>query len=307
MVDEAPQVTLVVATYNHGKYVDDCLASVAAQTLRSFDLIITDDASTDDSLSSIRRAAEALDLDARTIFNERNRGICATFNLALQEVRTPYVAFLAMDDSMEPERLERQLAFFEQQTADVAFVYSDVLIVDDDGELTGEGFYNSTMKNRFDPDPDQMNRHLLEGNFIPAPSVIMRTSALREVGGYDEQLVYEDYDVWCRLARAHRVAFMEPPLVRYRRGVTAAPEGSLADALQTTRRVRYLESNIWTLDKHFGRSPEIDRILAGRSFSYAVEAYKRGSRNPSVYRAMRRHLRLQPSLRDAITTSLDIS
>lgn len=304
MADATAAVTLVVACYNHRRYVKDCLNSVRDQTLEAFDLVVTDDASTDGSPNEIRETLAALHLDARTIFNTSNRGICATFNLALAEVRTPYVAFLAMDDLMEPQRLELQLRFFEAQPSDVAFVYSDVRVINDAGELTGEGFYDATMRNRFDRDPNTMYRHLLEGNFIPAPSVMMRTATLREVGGYDEALVYEDYDVWCRLARDHRVAFMEPPLVRYRRGVTSSPDGSLADALQTTRRTRYLESNIRTLEKHFGRSRELDRILAGRSFSYAVEAYKGGSRAPATFRAMRQHLRLQPSLRDIATSAL---
>lgn len=298
------RVTLVAACYNHERYVRQCLESIAAQTLPEFDLIITDDASADRSRELIAAGIETLGLSARTVFNERNRGICATFNAALALVRTPFVAFLSTDDLLAPARLQRQLELLDDLSEDVAFVYGDMPVVDDSGAQTGERFYGPGMPNRFHADRAAMYEELLGGNFIAAPSVMMRTEALRTVGGYDETLVYEDYDVWCRLAQRYRVAYSDESLVYYRRGVSSAGAGSLSDELQASRRAQYFVTNVRILRKHVGQSTKLDRIVTGRAYSYAVEAYKLGSRDREIFGAMIERLRIQPNLRTGLLTGL---
>ncbi|HSO69499.1 MAG TPA: glycosyltransferase [Arachnia sp.] len=304
MANDAARVTLVAACYNHEPYIQQCFESIARQSLQSFDLIVTDDASTDGSRGRILSELGRLGLSARTVFNARNRGICATFNAALELVQTPYVAFLSTDDALAPTRLERQLEMFDEQPEDVAFIYGDMPVIDDSGEPTGEHFYNAATVNRYRADRAAMYEELLGGNFIAAPSAMIRTSALRAIGGYDETLAYEDYDVWCRLARHHRVGYSDEPLVLYRRGVSATGAASLSDELNASRRVQYLVTNVRILAKHLGESTRLDRLITGRAYSYAMEAYKLGSRDKAIYRAMIDHLRVHPSPRGAILTLL---
>jgi hypothetical protein len=86
---------------------------------------------------------------------------------------------------------------------------------------------------KYRPDLDSPSGDLLNllaaGNFIPAMSTLIRTQALREVGGYDEELAYEDYDMWLRLAAQYDIMFVEGLLARYR--IVA---GSLNHQLFTT-------------------------------------------------------------------------
>lgn len=300
------RVTLVAACYNHARFLHSCLSSIAAQTIDAFDLIVTDDASTDGSQDLIQAALHELGIEARTIFNASNRGICATFNAALAEVRTPYVAFLSTDDVLMPTRLEHQVALLDTLGEEVAFIYADMPVIDGAGARTGDRFYGPSMPNRYRPGREEMYRELLSGNFIAAPSVMMRTDALRAVGGYDEALVYEDYDIWCKLAREHRVGFDDQETVLYRREGGDGTQASLSDELQSARRVHYLLTNVRILAKHLGQSRGLDELITGRAYSYAMEAYKLGARDRELYRALFARLRVSPSARGFALTLLTL-
>lgn len=302
MTSAEPRATLVAACYNHARYVTACLESIAAQTTTNFDLIVTDDASTDGSQELLAAELDRLGLTARTIFTTTNRGICATFNVALAEVRTSFVAFLSTDDVLAPNRMERQLQLFASLPDDVAFIYGDMPVIDDEGRLDGGHFYGARMGNRYRADRLGMYEELLRGNFIAAPSVMMRTEALRGVGGYDERLIYEDYDVWCRLAQHYRAATYDEPLVYYRRGVSESGGPSLSDDLMASRSGEYYLSTLRALSKHLGQSRHLDRIIAGRAYSYAMAAYKLGVRDQAIFAALRTQARVHPNPRDLALT-----
>lgn len=301
-----PRVTLVAACYNHSRFLRDCLVSIASQTIDDLDLIVTDDASEDGSQDLIRATLDELGLEARTIFHTSNRGICATFNAALAQVRTPYVAFLSTDDVLTPTRLERQVALLDGLGPEVAFVYGDMPVIDGAGHRTGARFYGPSMPNRYRPEREEMYRELLSGNFIAAPSVLMRTEALKAVGGYDEGLVYEDYDVWCKLARKFRVGLDDQETVLYRREGAEGNQASLSDELQSARRAQYLLSNVRILAKHLGQSRDLDQLITGRAYSYAMEAYKLGARDKELYQALFTRLRVSPSVRGLVLTLLAV-
>ena len=79
-----PAVSQIVFTYNHERFVEQCLDSVAAQTFDDFELIIIDDCSTDRTVERIESWLSESPLEARLVVNERNLGICATRNIALR-------------------------------------------------------------------------------------------------------------------------------------------------------------------------------------------------------------------------------
>lgn len=270
-------VTLVVASYNHADYIPQCLQSVAAQTLHDFDLIVTDDASTDRSQQVIQEQLVALSLDARLIFHDENRGICATFNEALDLVRTPFVAFLAADDWMVPQRLDEQVRVLQDAPESTALVYCDLRIVNSDGAQSNE-LYSERLPASwgFGLGHDLFPR-LLRNNWIPAPSVMSRTEALREVGGYDPDLEYEDHDMWLRLSRRYEFAFINQALVYYR----TTPR-SLWEKLSGVRsRDRHL-SRAKILSKQIGVSSELDDFIRTEAFRHAVTAYRKGARPSAV-------------------------
>lgn len=281
-------MTVVLASYNHANYVRDAVESLASQTLQDYALIVTDDASSDGSVAAIDAALRDFGVTARRVFHQQNHGICRTFNAALALVRTPYVAFLAADDWMEPRRLEAQVEALDA-APDAALVYSDMWIGDPDKPPHSERYSEWWGENWRTGDSDDLFRDLVGLNWIPAPSVMARTHALRAVGGYDESLAYEDWDMWLRLSRRHHFAYVDEPLVTWRR-VAGSLSATLDERAPDARR----QHELLMLGKHVGEDRAIDSWLEPRVFHLAVESLKAGDSGPDVRRVLRACLRAAP-------------
>jgi glycosyltransferase involved in cell wall biosynthesis len=210
-----PKVSVLVTTYNHAPFVRESLDSLASQSFRDFEIIITDDASTDGTPDLIQRWLDETGTPAHFFRNPLNRGICANRNTALSIARGEFLCSLSGDDAYEPERIARQLECFAHQPPDVAVVYSDMRMVDTRGRALEISFLDYHLGK--EPAPENRVFHrLLRGCFMPAPAVMVRRACLNEVGSYDETLSHEDYDMWLRLSALFRFCFLPGCLVRYR-------------------------------------------------------------------------------------------
>jgi glycosyltransferase involved in cell wall biosynthesis len=211
----APLVSVLLTSYNHAPYVGEALDSLRCQTSRDFEVIITDDASSDGCADVIETWLARTGYPAQFVRNPVNRGICANRNAALARASGTFICSLSADDAYEPERIERQLAYFLQQPASVAAVYSDMSVVDPDGRPRDRSYLESLLQG--DPPPQgKLFAHILAGNFIPAPAVMLRRSALATVGDYDERLSFEDFDMWLQLSHRFDFVYLPGVLVRHR-------------------------------------------------------------------------------------------
>jgi glycosyltransferase involved in cell wall biosynthesis len=215
MPQVSPRVSVLVTSYNHARYVEEALDSLRCQTSGDFEVIITDDASTDRCAEVIEAWLARTGYAAQFIRNLENRGICANRNTALARASGSFICSLSGDDCYEPERIERQLAFFLTQSTQVAAVYSDMTIVDSEGRPVGQRFLDRMLEGAQPPQGEIFAR-ILSGNFLPAPATMVRRSAIDSVGGYDESLSFEDLDMWLRLSFRYRFACLPEALVRYR-------------------------------------------------------------------------------------------
>jgi glycosyltransferase involved in cell wall biosynthesis len=244
-------VTLIVVTYRQEGFVDELLASIAAQTTPPQRVILCDDASPDASALRLREWAEASPLDTVLLLAERNRGLPATLNAALAHVRTPFYAYIAGDDVMRPDRIERQLAVLADRP-DLAFVYSDAQVIDAEGAQIDASFVG-----RHRPDGvDDSFEALLVGNWIPAPSVMVRTAAAREVGAYDEDVFLEDYGMWLRLASSYAFTHVDDTLVSWRELPTSLGARKLQD-----HDLDWALARIRIRAGHWGRNDRTDRLI----------------------------------------------
>ncbi|RYB92370.1 glycosyltransferase [Nocardioides glacieisoli] len=289
-VPDSHDVTVVLTSYNHERFLEDAFASLVAQDHPHIRVIVTDDASTDSSVDVIERLLQHHGVDARRIFHATNEGLCQTLNEALELVETPYVVHLSGDDWMAPDRVSKQVSALAADP-DAALVYGDAWIASTPSAgPTGlfSDFFTDDWRSHHD---GELFKSLLRTDWIPAPSVMARTDALRSVGGYDESLPVEDYDMWLRLAAAgHHFLLLEEPLVTWRRW-----GNSQTDVLQRTSKVEQdiLDLRVW--GKHLGHSREIDAWLAPRLAHIAIQSLKSGSRSPVLTRVLRAVLKAQPS------------
>lgn len=275
-MDFDDRVTLVIAGYNHAEYLEAALRSAFEQTHPSCDVIVTDDASTDDSQQRIGALLSEHGWAARTILHDRNAGICATFNEALALVQTPFVAFMSADDLMHPPRIERQVAVFRDGGKDLVLVASDMDCMGPEGDLWHDRFSDlirqpDGLREGIVPGFDSLVEHL----WIGAPSVLMRTQAIRYVGGFDECLPFEDYDMFLRLARVGSFGYVDECLVRYRRGNGLGQRLAQSD--------EKLIGMVRMFSKHLDSPVAIEKVRH-RLFDFTARAFDRGLIPPSQAR-----------------------
>ena len=214
-VNSPVMLTVIAVCYNHERFVIECLESIRLQTCRDFQLIVVDDKSTDDSQRLISEWMSRYFPAANLILHQTNIGLCRTLNEALRISDGRYVALIATDDRWEPGRLAYQLEFISQLSEAVALVYSDATQIDEDGNTLPLSFIKAHRPGR-EPPSGRIFSALADGNFIPGMATLIRRDAIAAIGGYDESLTYEDYDMWLRLASRFEIVFAPGSVASYR-------------------------------------------------------------------------------------------
>jgi glycosyltransferase involved in cell wall biosynthesis len=293
---ERPLLTVLAVCYNHAPFLNECLESIRAQTYQDFELVITDDGSTDGSADLIRKWIEEHGRECRFIAHASNQGLCRTLNEALAAVRGKYLARISTDDVWLPRKLERQLAVMESLPERVAVLYGDADQIRADGELLPQRFLASCRVHGPGPSGDVF-LPLLHRFFVLGVTTLLRTDCVRAVGGYDETLAYEDWDLWLRLAERYEFHFHDEIHAKYRRIPT-----SLSSTLARARASDQTWSDVRILEK-FVRSPRLDPgerartalRMAKRALRFAGHADARAV--PAMARAVRAFARAgsQPS------------
>lgn len=211
----SPLVTVAISSYNCANFIIETLDSVKNQTYPNIQLIIVDDCSTDDSVVRINNWLQSYPHDATFLVNEKNMGVSAVFDKAFQLANGKYFSYCGSDDILLPNKLTEQVAILEKSDASTAVVFSDALLLKEDGGFYFGRFIQRNSKLTDYPEGDIF--HLLaRGNFIPANAALIKTDLMRDVGGFDKTLYFEDWDLWLRLAKKYKFLFMEEPTVYYR-------------------------------------------------------------------------------------------
>jgi hypothetical protein len=208
---EEAAVTVVIPLYNYARTIKDTLDSVRAQTLEALDLVIVDDASTDDSLAVALQWARANATRFNRLLvcrNRANAGLPQTRNAGVSVAETPYVLPLDADNLLRPPCCETLLMAITMQRT--AFAYPVIQEFGERTELVGTHPY----------DPAR----LIGGNYIDAMALVAK-SAWSAVGGYRKMQFggWEDYDFWCALVERGLVGFGVggKPLADYRAHATS--------------------------------------------------------------------------------------
>lgn len=211
-----PLVSIVMVNYNQERYLKAAVDSVLSQTYQNWELIVVDDGSTDRS-KEILNCYE--DERIHPYFLEQNRHICYATNYGYARVQGEYLARLDSDDVWREEKLEKQVAFLQAHPEEQV-VFTKLDLIDEDGEIINDKMpdlyelYNSRQKNR----RDWVRFFFYVGNSLIQSGMLMRTSLMKETGGFN--LAYmqaHDFDYFVRLIKKTGFAFIEDPLIGYRR------------------------------------------------------------------------------------------
>ena len=201
--DAGPLVSVVVPTYNYGRFIGETLDSLRAQTHAAWECVVVDDGSTDDTAEVVARFAAA---DPRVRYlRQPNQRQAVAKNTGLAEARGRYVQFLDADDLLEPRKLERQVGFMEANPA-ADIVYGGVRYFHT--ERPGERLYGMFGEQApWLPELSGSGRELVYAlvrmNIMAINSALVRREAVADVGPFDPALPpVEDWEYWLRCALA---------------------------------------------------------------------------------------------------------
>lgn len=187
--ESTPLVSVIMPAYNAEKYIEQAIRSVQKQTVRSWELIVVDDCSTDKTAEQIRRLA-AEDMRIIPVYSETNHGAAESRNIALRQCRGEFVALLDADDVWHPQKLERELERARETDADL--VYSSYAMIDEQGTRCFSDFIVEESTDL---------QSMLNCNTIGCSTVLMKAKVL-EKRPFVTDFYHEDYVMWLSLLQA---------------------------------------------------------------------------------------------------------
>ena len=211
-----PKISVVMPAYNHASFVGQAVESVLKQSLDDLELLVYDDASTDETANVVRSIK-----DKRVFLTEHtsNQGASSAVNAALRRTKGDYIAILNSDDYFLPGKLECQAQFLDNNPSFGA-VFGWQVFVDEQGEALPDEknpFRNRLKRHGNHPREWWLHHFFTVGNALCQPTVMIRKTCYEDVGVYDPRLAQlADYDLWIRLCTRHDIHILPQVVTAYR-------------------------------------------------------------------------------------------
>ena len=233
-------VSICIPSYNHEKYIAATIDSVILQDYKNIELIIIDDFSTDNSdivINSVIDKCKERFVRFEYIKNEKNKGISYNLNKAIKWSQGKHFYAIASDDILMPFKTSLLVSEIEKLDDSYAAIFGDALFINELGEkiyidknktiyttqppnsyntflkFFGQYNYLKSINNYFEITYYDIISDLL---FLPAASVLIKLSAINEVGGYTNGNRVEDFDMWFKLTQKYKMALIDTPVSLYR-------------------------------------------------------------------------------------------
>ncbi len=234
-----PKVSVILPAYNGEKFIAAAIDSALNQTYKDFEIIVVNDGSTD-------RTAEILSKYGGKIrvISQANGGIAKARNVAIDNSKGEYLAFLDQDDIWLEDKLEKQMEVFDKDK-EVGLVYSDTFVMTD-GNVELKSF---DLKK---PYRGMVIEELLMNSFISTSSVVTKKECFDRVGMFDNSLSpCLDYDRWLYIATLYKVDYVDKPLVKFRDHISTFRKNEIF----TIRKI------IDTLERYIDNHPDVEKLM----------------------------------------------
>jgi glycosyltransferase involved in cell wall biosynthesis len=249
-----PKVSVIIPNYNHARFLKKRIESVLDQTYQDFEVILMDDASTDESCKVFLDFID--DKRIRTIYNETNSGSpFKQWNKGIREASGEYIWIAESDDFADETLLEKLVSKLEEDKS-VGIAYCQSWVIDQDGSTlhsgakSTEGLDKERWKYDFkNKGKDECRQFMIFGNTIPnASAVLIRRSVYEVVGGANEQMrLAGDWLLWVKLLLVSDIAFVCEPLNYFRTHTGTVRQSSSKNGLyveEACQVIEYITSNV---------------------------------------------------------------
>lgn len=281
-------VTYFIPSYNHASFIEGCIRSLIDQDHARIELLVLDDGSTDGSVEIIENLSAECELrfERYLFLAQENRGLVKNLNFALNWANGEFFAPIASDDAVFPDKTSKLLHYFGNEN--LAGVTGGYVEVDHLGNeirtiVPTKGLWG-------------FEDVLVRRARLFAPTAIFRTSALRSVGGYWEDVQIEDRAMWLKLTQAGYVVSTTEHIVAYYRRHAENLSKSTVKMIQARMAIydkfvsSPLLSRIRSIDL-YGAAREladIDAAMAKRYFMMGVKNNPRSIFTKSSFRALKK-------------------
>jgi len=203
-------VSVVVPSYNHEAYIEECILSIVNQTYKNIELIVMDDGSTDHSREILQRLQKQYDF---ILEFQENQGVSKTLNKAIRQyAKGKYINCIASDDFLMPDKIEKQVNFLEENP-DYGMVFGKVYMVDEKSQIIEDLIIFEPFDESVKWIPFEL---LIENNRIPAPSITICRDIWEKCGGFDDNTIIEDFDLSLKIAYYCKIAYLNDYFAYYR-------------------------------------------------------------------------------------------
>lgn len=217
-MQNTPLVSIICLCYNHSEFVEESLNSVINQTYKNVELLIADDCSSDNSVEVIQNWLKK-NPGITFVRNTKNLGNTKTFNSLFELAKGEYFIDLAADDILLEDCIEKQIRAFQNSKYDnLALVYGNALLIDKNSNPID--FYypineiGTTI--RKPPSGDIYLSVIGQKEKICSVSSLVKSNIFEKLGKYDENLAYEDLDLWIKASRNYNFDFIDSVLIKKR-------------------------------------------------------------------------------------------
>jgi glycosyltransferase involved in cell wall biosynthesis len=217
-----PKVSIVLPNYNYARYLDERIQSVLNQTYQDFELIILDDASTDDSLKVIDRYSKHKNVSTH-FFQVNSKTTYKRWNDGANMAKGEYLMFAGADDSCDPSLLEKLVGILDSNPT-VGLAYSQSWFMDESGTnlFTMKRYTDILDSHRWissfiDSGESELLYMSIENTIFNASSVLIRRSKFLEHGGFDTKYrLASDWLLWFKILADSDIGFVCEPLNNFR-------------------------------------------------------------------------------------------
>ncbi|WP_035649067.1 glycosyltransferase [Flavobacterium sp. ASV13] len=269
-------VTIICLCYNHEKFVVESLLSALNQDYSAIEIIIVDDFSTDNSRDVIKNFLVDYP-QIQFIENEINLGSTKSFNKALKLAKGDFIIDLACDDILLPNCVSLQLkAFAESKFKNLGVVYGNAELITENGAFDSYYFPVDSSKKVIEnrKTGDIYLSVISGGNSVCSVSSMVKKSVFDDLNGYDENLAYEDLDLWIRVSRKYEFDFIDEILIKKRISTTSLGTHFFLKNDERSRKINYSTYLIIKKAIRLNQTKEEHKAILKRIHFEMILAYK---------------------------------
>lgn len=253
-------VSVALATFNGKKYLRNQLDSICNQTYKNIEIIVSDDASSDETIELLNEYKSKYGL--KYYINDKNYGLISNFQKAIEHCTGDYIALADQDDIWKPNKIEMLLKNIDNKS----LICSDALVIDSNGNVLSHSLFDYAKLKFFYQD---QFKYLLFGNFVPGCTMLFRKELKDYILPIPQNFQFHDWWIALVAAAIGGIAFCSEPLIMYRKhdsncSLTAYPEKQNGSNL--TKKICDVKSNI-TMDGYKGKIQFLNSLLQYEFFT----------------------------------------